>query len=182
MRGFLSVLGVLLLSVNLIAGHVYERTASPQEMLVHMPGVIASYQDPASADFKSTAVRHALAERGVCTCTSKYKANIYEGDPLPPALITALEYAQCLWSCIMTGVTNGSAQLKVINFQSSGSTLATAGPYYAISGGNYIPCPQIAPACVNQLNLEQDIEMNVDPDAVSYYFGTDGIEFPPGFG
>jgi hypothetical protein len=131
----------------------------------------ADYIDPESAEFfPSRVMHHEESTRSVCTCTSLFAPNIYVGDTLPAELITALEYAQCLWSCVLaTAVAPNSITLRVNGTQTTGNVLAFAGPFFGtFDGTRFIPCPLLGGGC------GPDIDMSVDPDAVNYYFGTDG--------
>jgi len=140
---------------------------SADEMIPQVSMLKAGFIDPYSEEFAHSNLRHE-SERDVCTCPSIFAANTYTGPALSSELIQALEYAQCLWSCILAGTTPG-IKMRVNNVQTSGNVLASAGTFYSSTDGQlFTPCARLGGTC------SVAIDMNIDPDAVPYYFGTDG--------
>jgi len=130
----------------------------------------AGFIDPFSSDFVQTSIRnfHERTTSTSCSCPSVFAANLFTGAALPAQVVTAIQYSQCLWSCILARTTPG-IQVRVNTINTSGSLLASAGPYlYTFDGISYSPCALYVDRCA------VDIELNVDPDNVQYYFGLDG--------
>jgi len=142
----------------------------------------AEWMDPDSQEFFLSHQIHPLVNYTIeeshshsrstsCGCPNFFKPNKFSGlSGLPSNLISALEYAQCLWGCVISLPSN-TVQLMVNYEKLKSGHLATAGPKYTTdSKKNLIPCALAgAGKCSSH-----DIKMNVDPNSQTYYYGLDG--------
>jgi hypothetical protein len=157
---------VFILFGLLLAVSAYENYTEPA-----MAEIVAEWIHPEDEEFMHSNIRHAYERDGPCTCPSVFAPNTYTGDQFPSEVIAGIEYAQCLWSCVLSDITPG-VKVRVNNVQKSGNVLASAGPRFTTSTSDrmeYVPCALRGGTC------SVAIEMYIDPDAVPYYFGTDGM-------
>ena len=141
----------------------------------------ATWVDPHSVEFQQfrtespmvnyTSVNERnLRDASSCPCTSIFQENTYSAGDVPEELIGALSFAQCLWSCILELPAN-SVQVDVVKTVGAPGVLASAGPLMDVVDGKVTPCALAG--CDGA-----DIQMNVDPNSIDYYYGVDGNPGP----
>jgi hypothetical protein len=141
----------------------------------------ATWVEPHSPEFKQYRIESPmmnytkLSERNVrdqseCPCTSIFQENSYSAGEVPAELIEALSFAQCLWSCILELPAN-SVQVDVVKTAGAPGVLASAGPLMDAVDDTVTPCALAG--CDGP-----DIQMNVDPNSIDYYYGIDANPGP----
>jgi len=141
----------------------------------------ATWVDPHAPEFKHYRIESPmmnytnLSERNLreesgCPCTSIFQENTYSAGEVPAELVEALSFAQCLWSCILELPAN-SVQIDVVKTTGAPGVLASAGPLMDAVGDTVTPCALAG--CDGP-----DIQMNVDPNSIDYYYGIDANPGP----
>jgi len=143
----------------------------------------ATWVDPHAPEFKHSRIEspmmnytrlsernHLRDESSDCPCTSIFKENVYSSGEVPEELVHALSFAQCLWSCILELPPN-SVQVDVVRTAGAPGVLASAGPLMDVVDNTVTPCALAG--CDGP-----DIQMNVDPNSIDYYYGVDANPGP----
>jgi len=147
-----------------------------------MSDLTATWIDPHAPEFKHSRIESPmmnythLSERNLrdgstdCPCTSIFQENVYSAGEVPEELIQALSFAQCLWSCVLELPAN-SVQVDVKKTVGAPGVLASAGPLMDVVDDTVTPCALAG--CDGP-----DIQMNVDPNSIDYYYGVDANPGP----